>query len=112
MALFLSATVIIGCYVGVNYKLKEELPTEDEVGTGVLYDIDLALESQNGSDIARFALENGNAEFIDITVDKSHDIYLLEVICNNGATETFILNSWEMYGLLPFVEFDKIPNVE
>ena len=112
VSLIVSIAVIVGCSMGMTGKIEKTIPAVDEIPTGDINITELALDSSwnPNKEIARFILENEEADFI--TVEKNRDIYLLTVVCTNGTEELFVLDTIDMYQLLPYVEFIHQPNVE
>lgn len=112
VAALVSIVIVIICSIGINSKIEKALPAPDEIPTGNINITELALDSnwKPNKEIARFALENEKADFV--TVDKEKSTYLVTLYCINGEEELFVLNKWDMYHLLPYVEFIHQPNVE
>lgn len=112
LTLVVLVAIIVGCSMGMTGKIEKTIPAVDEIPTGDINVTELALDSSwnSNKEIARFILENEAADFI--TVEKNRDIYLLTVVCTNGNEDLFVLNKFDMYQLLPYVEFIHQPNVE
>lgn len=107
-----SIVLIVLTVISVN-KISSAMPGDDMVDTASINAVDMALDTKEPmlKEIAKFILEEGNnVDFV--TVDKNRDIYVVNIYTFEGKDKMFILHHWEMYHLLPYLEFDNVPLVE